>query len=392
MKFGRYLAVMASSWMIAAAAVIGFNLLVDALGILPVRVEIAGFNEWKPLRVQYDWIVKRFEVRQHQPTTIFMGSSRIKQTIDPGLLAGTAFAPAYNGALNGSADLREIGAYLRDYLKADRNLRYVYIEVFPSSLLAYREPTWMARLRIPNDIADYASVFFSMSGLSNSIRTVSLNRDEKAGTPTPGSFDNGFAPIPLATHHFSVRNVYNFVLHLRVLDRRLVLSPGMIEAARRVIEECRPYQVECQFFLSPLHADVLAAAYYLDLWPQLEKLKRMLAELAPTYDFTRYSHLIDERVGPVVYWPEAFHFSPALGELMVRKMTGSRMTDVPDNFGTILDPENIELNLAAWREERDQWLARNPDALERMRRADENYRRGVSFKQVTDAELAAGGW
>ena len=194
-------------------------------------------------------------------------------------------------------------------------------------------------------------------------------------------------PIISASETFSIS-----FCTLRVLDRGLSLSPGMIEAARRIIEECRPYQVECQFFLSPLHADVLAAAYYLGLWPQLEKLKRTLAELAPTYDFTRYSHLIDERIGPVVYWPEAFHFSPALGELMVKKMTGARTTDVPDNFGTILDPENIELNLAAWREERDQWIARNPDALERMRRADENYRGGVSFKQVTDAELAAGGW
>ena len=71
---------------------------------------------------------------------------------------------------------REIRAYLQDYLQADKNLRYVFIEVFPSSLLAYQEPTRMAKLRIPNDIADYASVFFSMSGLSNSIRTVSLNR------------------------------------------------------------------------------------------------------------------------------------------------------------------------------------------------------------------------
>ena len=48
--------------------------------------------------------MKRYDVWRNQPTTIFMGSSRIKQTIDPGLLAGTAFAPAYNGALNGSAD------------------------------------------------------------------------------------------------------------------------------------------------------------------------------------------------------------------------------------------------------------------------------------------------
>jgi hypothetical protein len=334
--------------------------------------------------------VKRFDVWRHQPATIIMGSSRIKQAVDPGLLAGTAFAPAYNGALNGSADLREIRAYLRHYLKADRNLRYVYIEVFPSALLAYRGPIW--RGRFSNDITDYASVFFSMSGLKNSIRTVSLNRDENAGEPTPRPFDNGFAPIPLATHHFSVRNVFNFVLHARVLYRELLLSPEMIAAARQVIEECRPYQVECRFYLSPLHADALAAMYYLRLWPELEKTKRLLAELAPTYDFTRYSHLIDERIGPVVYWPEAFHFAPALGELMVKKMMGLRTTDVPDNFGAVLDAKNIESSLAAWREERDGWIARNPDAMERMQRADENFRKGVSFKEVTEAEMAGGGW
>ena len=50
MKFGRYLTVMMSSWVLAAAMVAVFNLLVDAIGISPVRVAIAGFNKWKPLR------------------------------------------------------------------------------------------------------------------------------------------------------------------------------------------------------------------------------------------------------------------------------------------------------------------------------------------------------
>ncbi len=373
--------------MILAVAVIGFHLTVDALGVLPVRVVIGGFNERKPLREEYDWIVKRFDVRQRQPTTIFMGSSRIKQTIDPSLLAGTTTAPAYNGALNGSADLREIAAYLRYYLKADKNLRYVYIEVFPSALLKYTESN--PKIRIPNDISDYTLMFFSTSGLRNSIQTVLLNRKGSTGAATS---DNGFAPISLATHHFSVRNVFNFVLHARVLRRELFLSPGVIEAARQAIEDCKPHAVDCRYFVSPLHADVLFAAYYLGLWPELEKLKRLLAELTPTYDFTRYSNLIDERTGPVVYWPEAFHFSPALGELMAQKMAGLNTTDIPSNFGTVLSSKNIESNLAAWREERDRWIAQNPDALKRMRRADENYRRGVSFKEVTDAELAAGGW
>ena len=42
-------------------------------------------------------------------------------------------------------------------------------------------------------------------------------------------------------------------------------------------------------------------------------VKRTLAELTPTYDFSRYNDLIDERIGPVVYWPEAFHFAFRIG-------------------------------------------------------------------------------
>ena len=140
-------------------------------------------------------------------------------------------------------------------------------------------------------------------------------------------------------------------------------------------------------FLSPLHADVLYALYHLNLWPEVEKLKRTLAALAPTYDFTRYNHLIDERTGPVVYWPEAFHFAPALGKLMAEAMTGVRTANLPENFGVTLDASNIEASLAAWREERDSWIAQHPDSVQRMRKAQENFQNGVSFKAVTDETL-----
>ena len=112
MKFGRYLVVLVWSWLLGAAAVVGFTVLVDPIGISPVRIAIAGFNTLKPLQQDYDWIVKRYDVGRNQPTTVFMGSSRIKQSVDPKLFAGTAFAPAYNGGLNGSANLAETRAYL----------------------------------------------------------------------------------------------------------------------------------------------------------------------------------------------------------------------------------------------------------------------------------------
>lgn len=421
MTFRSYLAVMALTWLVAAFAVLGFNLLVDAIGISPLRISLAGFNTAKPLRPEHDWIVKRYDVWRNRPTTIFMGSSRIKQTIDPKLAAGTPFAPAYNAGINDSAHFVEVKSYLQYYLQTDRKLRHVFIEAFAGALLQHREPppkrhvppkggpTVLAQIDndadletpaktrpqrvefgLAGDIADLASVFFSVGGVNSAIRTVAANRQPDIAASPPD--DDGFAPVALAPHHFSVRNVFNFVLHTGFMQRGASIAPVTIAAAKEMIEDCKHHRVDCYFFVSPLHADVLYAAYYLGLWPELEKLKRMLAELAPTYDFTRYNDIIDERIGPVVYWPEAFHFAPALGELMTKAMLGMRTAAIPANFGVVIDKSNIDASLAAWREERDRWIAEHPDSVARMQKAEENFRRGLSFKAVTDAEIAASGW
>src|SRR5262245_32479843 len=217
MRFGRYLVLMASTWLVATVMVAGFTLLVDAIGISPLRVAVAGFNTSKPLRQDYDWIVKRYDVFRSQPVTIFMGSSRVKQSIDPKLMANTGFAPAYNGGINGSASYQEIGSYLQYYLSVDKNLHHVFIEAFATAMLhhppgargarvadaAAELGTATPRMR-PDvvhfgraaDIGDFASVFFSLGGLSSAVRTVSVNRGQKI-SPVARSSDDGFAPIAL---------------------------------------------------------------------------------------------------------------------------------------------------------------------------------------------------
>jgi hypothetical protein len=77
---------------------------------------------------------------------------------------------------------------------------------------------------------------------------------------------------------------------------------------------------------------------------------------------------------------------------MAKAMTGSRTVEMADNFGVVLEPRNIEASLVAWRDERDRWIAQHADAGERMRQAEDHFRRGISFKDVTAAELAAGHW
>jgi len=310
MRFKRYLAVMGATSVTAAALVAGFNLLVDPLGISPIRIAIAGFNEWKPLRQDYDRIVKPYDVRRSHPRTIFIGSSRIKQTIDPKLFAGTRFAPAYNAGINGSADYEELNSYLQYYISADKQLRHVFIEAFASAMFSV-EPSSrrgaplkpMMQLGLKEYVADFGSVFFSVNGLNSSIRSAWLNR--RSGRdhwvlPAGGSWEDGFAPVALQPNHHSVRNVFNFVVHKAVFHSTGRLDPRVAVAAEAMIADCQRHGVECRFFLSPLHADVLYALYHLNLWPEVEKLKRTLAALAPTYDFTRYNHLINERTGPVV--------------------------------------------------------------------------------------------
>ena len=138
---------------------------------------------------------------------IFMGSSRIKQTVDPRLVAGTEFAPAYNGGINGSANFAEVKSFLQYYLTADKNLRHVFIEAFAPALFARREtrPTRpdplldaalpknarppMIQFGLASDLADFASVFFSVSGLKSAVRTVSVNRGQR-NLPVAGPFDD----------------------------------------------------------------------------------------------------------------------------------------------------------------------------------------------------------
>jgi hypothetical protein len=212
---------MASSWMLAAGAVFGFTLLVDAIGISPIRVAVAGFNTWKPLRQDYDWIVKRYDIWRNQPTTIFLGSSRVKQTIDPRLLARTGFAPAYNAGINGAASFPELKPYLLYALSSDKNLHHVFIEAFAPAVLSHhaRKPTAgpavpadeevdpllhgprrirpkMIQFGLANDIGDFGSVFFSASAVSSAIRTIAANR-EPMSPALPGASEHGYAPICL---------------------------------------------------------------------------------------------------------------------------------------------------------------------------------------------------
>jgi hypothetical protein len=397
MKATRYLSIVFLVWIMASVALVTFTGVIDSLGISPIRVTIKQLNELKPLRQNQDRQVKPYEGWRLQPRTIFLGSSRAKQSIDPKLLENTQYAPAYNSGLDGAMDFGEFRDFVEHFLRVDRNLRTIFIEIFPTALIGTPiKPAF--GFGVERYANDFVSVFMSWNGVRYALRTIvyntasSVDATSKAITLSVTSARDGFEPVVAGTHHFSIKNIPNAILYLKIFGQPPNIDSKVFTDAAEIIRMCKSYSVDCRFFISPLHADVLLAMKHLGIWPQLEALKSGLARLAPTYDFARFNELMDERIGPVVYWPEAFHYSPALGALTVKAMTGQRTKDMPDNFGRLLDSGNIESEIIASRHELDEWARNHKSFILRLQTAEKNYARGVSFKEVTDAEIAAGGY
>ncbi len=377
---------MLAFWLGYEALVIGVNLVIDPLGISPIQVR-TRLNALKPLRNGNDALVKRYEVDRRQPRTVFVGSSRTKQSIDPSLLNGTIYGPAYNAGVDGGSDPADIESLLDHYFQTNRNLRYAFIEIFATAVVSLPGVRPLEEDGFLKRLDDWSRLFNSYGGLSYSLKTAAYN----LAPPVPGDAkevrEDGFSPIPNGTTHFSVYNIPNFITYTDTIPSGKKISPEVVPALTRLIDKCKSDGVECSFIITPLHADVLYGAYLKGEWEELEALKRTLASLAPTWDFTRYNSLIDERDGEVVYWPEAFHYSPALGALMLRRISGPEAAalDLPVNFGVLIDPHRVDYQLAAWRAERDTWIARHAGVVARYRAAAESKRRGLTFTEVTDA-------
>ena len=106
-----------------------FTLLVDPFGVSPLRVSISGVNTFKPRRADIDRILKPYEVWRYRPKTVFLGTSRIHQSLDPAALDGTRYAPAYNASIPASSVGLNV-SHLQQYVELDPLLRTVVVELF----------------------------------------------------------------------------------------------------------------------------------------------------------------------------------------------------------------------------------------------------------------------
>ncbi|MGZ8388273.1 MAG: hypothetical protein ACXW3R_08685, partial [Rhodoplanes sp.] len=157
-----YLSAIALSVLGWASLAIAFIWIIDPYGTSPIKVSLPRVNALKPSRHNIDRIIKPQEVLARQPRTVFLGTSRIHQS----MLDGTRYAPAYNASVP-AASIAENIAFLEQYIQLDRNLKHVFFELF---LYAFIGPTNAIPEKGPFDLLeDIPKLHFSTSAIRDGI-------------------------------------------------------------------------------------------------------------------------------------------------------------------------------------------------------------------------------
>ena len=366
-----YLRALALSVAIWLGLFLFFTWTVDPYGVSPVQLALRGINTQKPKRVDIDRLIKPYEVWRYQPRTVFLGTSRVHQSLDPAVLDGTRFAPAYNAAMP-AASMDMHAAYLRQYVQLDRNLRTVIVELFLPNFIgrpAGLEPgTWS------EFIENTMTLFGSADTLWDSASTLVYN--VFSGRPTFQVAPGGYLDRPPGRDTqapFDGFAAYIWSPQVGEPDRA-TFNQAAFDSVMELIEISRANNLELIFIMAPSHP---YADYYYDAIGAWGVIERWLAELsgqATVYSFSQPNDWVDEPIGPTMtYWNDTFHFSLAMGRSILTNLAGLPDSKRPDNFMERMTPERVASHVESRRQAVRRWAQANPSFVARFEDARQRW-------------------
>ncbi len=342
------------------------TLSINPYGVSPVKISIDRFNKYKPKRLDIDRLIKPYEVWRYQPKTVFLGTSRTHQSIDPSIFNGTRFAPAYNASIPASSLGMNI-SHLEQYISLDKNLKVVFIELFFWNFLG------QGMEHYPKSFKEYfintLNLFISSDTLWDSVVTVQHNFSVNKpvyeikpggyfyyppGHNAQGPFD-GFAK-GIWDLHETRKGVTK--LHIPAID-----------AVSELIELCKKNNIELFFILTPNHA---YSDYYIDdikAWGVVKQWLTELTNMHPTiYSFSQANDWMYEEVSKDMrYWNDPFHFSLKMGRMMLHSIMGTPDDNRPDNFFVLMTADKVESYIRNQKEAITLWANNHTEFTEQYK-------------------------
>lgn len=361
----HFFSVFAGGTLVWSSLYLVFTLSIDPYGVSPLQMSLPGVNQYKPKRIDIDRLIKPFEVWKFQPNTVFLGTSRIHQSIDPSALDNSRYATAYNASIPASSvDMN--ASHLREYIRLDPQLHTVIIELFLYNFLGKQQE------KAPRTFGEYlqntASLFLSVDALQAAIATLKYNRDN--ATPSHqidrrGGFYYPPGHNPKAGFDYFPQHIWK-----QKAGVGTELNEAAFESLNEITEIGREAGLDLIFVLTPNHAYDDFYVDFTDTWQVLEDWLLRVSANGNVYSFSQPNTWVYEPVSTSMrYWYDPYHFSQEFGRAMQMALTGLKNDQTPIDFMIRMTPNKVRTHIAARRQAIRRWAAQNPAFVEEFQQS-----------------------
>ena len=353
-KYRRYNWIFLLSAFLPIVGVGVFNIIIDPYDVFNTP-NFLGINHSKPRKDNSDRLFKATDVIRIKPVTVFMGSSRTKRAIDPNDPALKNNQPAYNLALT-KGNFYELRRYLEHAIANQKELDLVVIglDLFMfNSLMGTRQSFSEQRLEKKYLLLeDLINITFSLDALFASQETVIDSNKNLPNNIFDG--ENGFIPYlnvdPKKTKSRFEKIMGNYYVGYHITYQ---LSTQLLDEFKKVVDLCQQNQIKLISYISPAHATQWEIIKSSGQWSTFEEWKPKVVEISDVFDFSGYNSITSEPIqNEMENYTENSHYTPKVGNLILNRLLSYQEEEVPEDFGILINSENIESHLAKIRQDR----------------------------------------
>ena len=325
-----------------------------------------------------------------KPQTIIVGSSRVRDGMDPAILAEVAPVKNPEATTEGSADTKRTGAapapimnYGTAGMRATEGARFIRhaIDVAGVKTVIWgldffgfndRQMDEMGKdrfgiLQPAFRVEDYARLLLAWP-------TLSLTGDILNGTGT--TLPNGFNLAPAtpadAIDTSIMRNAVGFA-KAPFLYGKFDSFAEHFKAVEDTLAYAAKNNVQVYLYTSPLHGMVIEAIFQAGADKAFHQWKRSMAELAekyrmPAYDYMNYNSISRTKGAEAArYFFDGAHFTPLVSRMILSRYF-ELASERPQDFGVPLSRATVDREWSKLLADRREYIDRNKAAVHSLKK------------------------
>lgn len=311
-------------------------------------------------RTALDRDIKPNEMSFGNYQILFLGTSRVKQGIDPRHMAEATGKRIYNGGID-FMSLPETELLLQRILRWNHSLETVYIELNFNHFYFPGFPKLNTGLFAP--LKDYSKLHLSFFGMRQSLSQ--WIKEKGYGDRSYYFLDElGYAVSGPSEYQPMRENVLAHVLPYYGDRASMVVDERQRVTSENFALTCERNKISCKFVVLPYNPLDICASEVIGYWPKFAEAIEFVSGRHQVFDFTELGHIADEKPSPnSEHWFDVNHFRPSVGRHVQLKLAGHN-TDLFGGFDASLSPKD---RMQRWSRMCSRWQVAEPEIYQRAR-------------------------